>query len=99
MLASFIPRHSIAEWTEMCGRHGIPVQEVLDLDRLDESAYLAEREFLQRQVHPTEGEYVSVRLPVDFSLTPVAAPRPAPRLGEHNAKAWTSKVDVEGERR
>jgi CoA-transferase family III len=73
------------------GRHGIPVQEVLDLDHLEDSAYLTERGFLRRQIHPSEGGYVSIRFPVDFSLTPVAVPRPAPRLGEHNAKIRTGE--------
>jgi crotonobetainyl-CoA:carnitine CoA-transferase CaiB-like acyl-CoA transferase len=84
LLASFISRNTIVEWTEMCRRHEIPVHEVLDLDHLEDSVYLAERGFLRRQVHPSEGEYVSVRFPVDFSRTPADAVRPAPRLGEHN---------------
>jgi crotonobetainyl-CoA:carnitine CoA-transferase CaiB-like acyl-CoA transferase len=91
LLAFFVSRHSVAEWIELCGRHEIPVQEVLDLDHLEDSAYLTERGFLRRQIHPSEGEYVSVRFPVDFSLTPVAVPRPAPRLGEHNAKIRTGE--------
>ena len=88
LLAGFISRYSVAEWTEMCRQHGIPVQEVLDLDDLGESAYVTEREILRQRTHPTEGEYVSVRFPADFSLTPVAERRPAPQCGQHNGSVW-----------
>lgn len=88
LLAHCVSSRTVAEWKEACERHEIPVQEVLDLDRLD-TPYLAERGFLKRRIHPSEGAYLTVRFPVDFSSTPVAEPRPAPRLGEHDTKTWT----------
>jgi crotonobetainyl-CoA:carnitine CoA-transferase CaiB-like acyl-CoA transferase len=67
------------------------VQEVVELDRLDESAYLKSRAFLEQRTHPTEGEYLGIRSPVDFSHTPADTTGPAPRIGEHNGVDWDAR--------
>ncbi|WP_413810629.1 CoA transferase [Streptomyces sp. OE57] len=78
VVAEVAPQRTVAEWLKACRDRGIPAQKVLDLDRLDESEYLTRRDFLQHRTHPTEGEYLGIRFPVDFSRTPADTSGPAP---------------------
>jgi crotonobetainyl-CoA:carnitine CoA-transferase CaiB-like acyl-CoA transferase len=90
ILAEITPSRTVAEWQELCRSADIPIQEVLDLDHLDASEYARSRQTLRRRTHPSEGDYLSVRFPIDFSRTPADTSRPAPRLGEHTGRRWTT---------
>lgn len=57
---------------------------VLDLDQLQEDAQIVHNALLRTRNHPTIGRLLEARHPVRFSATPVAVPRLAPRLGEHD---------------
>lgn len=94
ILAGIVATRSVADWLALCDDLGVAVTEMLDLDRLQESPYLSERHMVTAQDHPSEGTYLNVRFPADFSRTPVDAHRPAPRLGEDNGARWRERRPV-----
>ncbi|MGO1629950.1 CaiB/BaiF CoA transferase family protein [Microbacterium sp. JB110] len=90
-LAELIAGRTVAEWLEQCRCLGIAVEPVLDLDRIDENPYFAQRRALIDAHHPTEGDYRLIRFPMDFSGTPVTDYRPAEPLGPRlSAMRWLS---------
>jgi crotonobetainyl-CoA:carnitine CoA-transferase CaiB-like acyl-CoA transferase len=95
ILAEITPSRTVAEWQELCRSADIAIQEVLDLDDLDASEYARSRQTLRRRRHPSEGDYLSIRFPIDFSRTPADTSRPAPRLGEHTGRRRTTPATAE----
>jgi crotonobetainyl-CoA:carnitine CoA-transferase CaiB-like acyl-CoA transferase len=53
---------------------------------LVDDPHLAATGFFSIESHPTEGRLRTMRTPTSWSASPPAAPRPAPRLGEHSAE-------------
>ncbi len=85
-VAAAAPRHTTAEWVEICDRMSIPCMPMLSLDEMIDNPHLADVGFFRIEDHPSEGAYRSMRAPANFSATPYALRRHAPRLGEHNAE-------------
>lgn len=71
------------EWIRRLDEADIPNGPVLRLDRMLDDPYLAETGYFQRVEHPTEGPMITTAVPVEFSESPGAVRRLAPRLGEH----------------
>jgi crotonobetainyl-CoA:carnitine CoA-transferase CaiB-like acyl-CoA transferase len=47
--------------------------------------HLAATDFFHRRTHPTEGEYVEMRLPIEFGVESPREVRPPPGLGDDGA--------------
>lgn len=73
-----------AEWLQMLRNADIPVAPMNTVDDLIDDEHLAQTGFFATADHPTEGKVRSMAVPSKWSESPPAAPRPAPRLGEHS---------------
>ncbi|MGC0366938.1 crotonobetainyl-CoA:carnitine CoA-transferase CaiB-like acyl-CoA transferase [Rhodococcus sp. 27YEA15] len=87
-LCEIAPTRTVAQWRELCTSADIPFQEVVDLDDLGSSEYARSRGILKEVTHPTEGDYIRVRFPMDFSASPVETGDSAPLLGEQTGRSW-----------
>ena len=86
-IAGFIADRTLAETLRHFDRAGVTIGPVMDAERLDDDAYLAEREAL---VEVPDAEMPGGWMPMHgavprLSATPGILARPAPALGEHNA--------------
>jgi len=59
---------------------------IIDLDDLIEDEHLKAVGMFEKHNHPTEGETLLVRSPVNYSKTPSTIRTHAPRFGEHGAE-------------
>ncbi|MFP5517268.1 MAG: CaiB/BaiF CoA transferase family protein [Alphaproteobacteria bacterium] len=84
-LAGCLAAESTGHWLELLQRLDIPCAPVNSIDDLLEDEHLKAVGFFQETCHPTEGDIVSVRPPVGFSLTPCKITIPAPVLGDGTA--------------
>ncbi len=75
-----------AEWLKVFDHSGVPVIVVNSLEDLITDPHLIATGFWQFQEHPTEGRLRMASFPVNFSASPAAITRPAPRLGEHTVE-------------
>ena len=75
-----------AEWLKVFDQSGVPVIVVNSLEDLITDPHLTATGFWQFQEHPTEGRLRMASFPVNFSASPAAITRPAPRLGEHTVE-------------
>src|SRR5690606_7267950 len=82
-IARYTPSRTTEEWLAFCRSIDIPAASVTKLEDLFEHPHLKAVNMLDTMEHPTEGTIRTVRFPVNFSRTPAAITRPAPRLGEH----------------
>jgi crotonobetainyl-CoA:carnitine CoA-transferase CaiB-like acyl-CoA transferase len=82
-LSAALRRRTTAEWLRRLADADIPHGPANSLQDLLNDDYLRETGFFQTVVHPTEGATKTLAPPVDYSATPCAIRRPAPRLGEH----------------
>lgn len=71
------------EWVEALADRNVPCMKVARLEEVIDDPHLRAIGFFERRDHPSEGRYVSLRHPVNFSRTPASVRRDAPRLGEH----------------
>jgi crotonobetainyl-CoA:carnitine CoA-transferase CaiB-like acyl-CoA transferase len=77
------------EWLEILERHDVPCAPALRrFEILDNPQVVASGSIIETE-HPVVGPVRQARPAARFSATPVAAPRGAPRLGEHNAEILT----------
>ena len=77
-------RRTTAEWRERLDAFDVPNGVVTGLEGLLAEPYLGEAGFFQRVEHPTEGNMLTMAVPVAFSASPGDSFRlPPPRLGEH----------------
>ncbi len=74
---------STGEWLELCDRHSIPCNPVLDLEDLLNDPHLTAVGMMTVVGHPTEGPYRTVRDPVSYDTLSTALRRHAPVPGEH----------------
>jgi len=88
LLREIVASHTIAEWRELCKKADIPFQEVVGLEDLGSSDYARSRGLLKEVTHPTEGDFITVRFPIDFSASPVCSGDYAPLLGEQTGRSW-----------
>jgi len=82
-IARYTPSRTTEEWLAFCRSIDIPAASVTKLEDLFEHPHLKSVNMFDTMEHPTEGTIRTVRFPVNFSRTPAAITRPAPRLGEH----------------
>ncbi len=82
-LAETLATRTTDEWLELFERADLPVAKLYDLEDLLEDKHLKDIEFLQQVEHPTEGLLTSIANPTEWSVSPPALRRHAPKLGEH----------------
>jgi formyl-CoA transferase len=80
------PERTTADWVAICEEQQIPCMPIADLDDLIEDEHLKAVGMFEKHTHPTEGETLLVRPPVNYSKTPSTIRTHAPRFGEHNAE-------------
>ncbi|UGU32527.1 CoA transferase [Mycolicibacterium smegmatis] len=86
MISRITPQRSTQEWLDLCRDNDIPAARPLDLTRVTEDSYVMDHGVLQRNSHPTEGDYFSALTPLRMSGSPVSLRRHAPILGAHTAE-------------
>jgi crotonobetainyl-CoA:carnitine CoA-transferase CaiB-like acyl-CoA transferase len=74
------------DWLAALTAADVPCGRVNSVDDLLVDPHLQATGFWQRIEHPTEGTMRTAAPPLGFSASPPGVPRPAPRLGEHNAE-------------
>jgi len=72
------------EWIAILENTDIPFTKVNSPADLFDDKHLIETNFFQKTKHPTEGDIIEMKFPVNFSKTPASIRKPAPKLGEHN---------------
>ena len=72
------------EWLALCKEAHLPAMRVNQIDDLLEDPQLHASGLLRRRVHPTEGEYVEVGLPVQFSAYDYGELAHPAGLGQHS---------------
>ncbi len=76
-------QRTTAEWVAELRQADIPCGKANSLEDLVTDPYLAETNFFERHIHPTEGTVVIPAIPARFSETPPNVHRPWPTHGEH----------------
>lgn len=89
VIGRITPQRSTQEWLDACREHNVPASGLLELAHVTENEYVLDQGVLQRQTHPTEGDYYSALTPLRMSETPVRLQRHAPLLGAHTADVLT----------
>lgn len=74
------------EWLDLFDAADIPAARVNSIEDILEDEHLKDIGFLQKAVHPSEGELRLVGSPFELSASPAVAEGLAPRLGEHTAE-------------
>ncbi|MBY0337625.1 MAG: CoA transferase [Acetobacteraceae bacterium] len=87
VIGAFVAERTLAETCAFFDEAGVTIGPIMDAERLEQDAYLAEREAL---VEVPDADMPGGMLPMAgeaprLSRTPNILARPAPRLGEHNA--------------
>lgn len=72
-----------ADWIEQLTTRNVPCMKVARLDEVQNDPHLNHVGFFERRQHESEGTWLSLRHPVNFSATPAKVHRDPPRLGEH----------------
>ncbi|PPR65033.1 MAG: Formyl-CoA:oxalate CoA-transferase [Alphaproteobacteria bacterium MarineAlpha4_Bin2] len=80
------PDRTTAEWVELCDKQQIPCMPIVDLDDLLADEHLNAVGMFEKHEHPTEGDTLLVRSPVQYGKTPNSIRRLAPRFGENGAE-------------
>ena len=75
---------TVAEWSEACDQAQIPWAPVNTMDDLFDDEHLKAVGFFEHTNHPSEGHTIVPRPPINFSKTPSAIRRQAPRHGEQS---------------
>jgi crotonobetainyl-CoA:carnitine CoA-transferase CaiB-like acyl-CoA transferase len=75
-----------AEWLAALAEADIPVMPLNSLGDLLNDRHLRDTGFFSTVEHPSEGTVRSIGVPSRWSESSPAAPRPAPKLGEHSAE-------------
>ncbi len=73
-------------WEKACLKAGIPIGEILTLDKVFEDEQLKARNMLITYEHPTIGEIRMVGSPLKLSRTPIKYRYHPPGIGEHQAE-------------
>ncbi|AMO61349.1 L-carnitine dehydratase/bile acid-inducible protein F [Mycolicibacterium phlei] len=86
VISQITPQRTTQEWLDICRDNNIPAARPLDLTRVTEDPYVVDHGVLQRDTHPTEGDYFNALTPLRMSASPVRLHRHAPALGAHTAE-------------
>lgn len=95
MIEDVAKTKTTAEWVESLTARNVPCMKVNRLDEVMDDQHLREIGFFERREHPSEGPYISLRHPINFSATPASVRRDPPRLGEHTAEVL-AEVGIAG---
>ncbi len=82
-LAQVFEQRSTAEWFELLEAADVPFMPMHDLHSVLDDPHLQATGFFQTVQHPSEGTLRSLRLAPRWQGARIAAPRPAPTLGQH----------------
>jgi crotonobetainyl-CoA:carnitine CoA-transferase CaiB-like acyl-CoA transferase len=66
-MAKLAPHKTTQEWLDLMKQINVPAMRVNRIDELLNNEQLLATGMLRKRTHPTEGEYVEVRMPVQFS--------------------------------
>jgi crotonobetainyl-CoA:carnitine CoA-transferase CaiB-like acyl-CoA transferase len=83
LLAEIIAERTTAEWVELLRAADLPLTPVFSPEDLLNDEHLQALGFFRREEHPSEGQTLTIGIPVRFSRTPGDVRRLAPRLNEH----------------
>ncbi len=84
-MARISPERTTDEWLALCEKANVPAMRVNAVHELPQNEQLKASGLFRERVHPTEGAYVEVGMPVRFSAAPeVRELRHAARPGEHS---------------
>jgi crotonobetainyl-CoA:carnitine CoA-transferase CaiB-like acyl-CoA transferase len=83
MVAKEMQKRTTDEWIAALERADIPVQRMNSIDDIVADPHLAATGYFRSVEHPTEGTIKSMAVPSEWSESPPAYRRHAPRLGEH----------------
>jgi crotonobetainyl-CoA:carnitine CoA-transferase CaiB-like acyl-CoA transferase len=83
-VAAELVKRTTAEWLRLLRDADIPVTPMNTVDDLIDDAHLAKTGFFSTIDHPSEGKLRAMAVPSQWSASPPAVSRPAPRLGEHS---------------
>lgn len=86
LIAAELRTKPTEQWLDLLADADIPHGAANRLEDLPHDAYLKEVDFFRQIDHPSEGPMTVLAPPVDYSATPLALHRPAPRLGQHTAE-------------
>ncbi|HWA23127.1 MAG TPA: CoA transferase [Caulobacterales bacterium] len=90
-VGAFLKDHLLArtnaEWLSLLDAADIPACGVNSVDDLYSDPHLAAVGLFEQVSHPTEGEIVTTRFPINFSGSPTALRMAPPNLGEHGVIA------------
>lgn len=78
-----LPLRPTAEWRERLTRFDIPHTPLHTIDSLIDDPHLQAVGFFRREMHPSEGDILSMKVPSQWSGTAPEMTRHAPQLGEH----------------
>lgn len=84
VIQSVLLERPAAEWLELLAEHDVPCAPALRRFELLDHPQVIASESIIETVHPVAGRLRQARTAARFSQTPVAPPRGAPLLGEHN---------------
>lgn len=83
ILAEAIAGETTATWRRRFDAADVPNGPANSLEDLLVEPYLVQTGYFQHHQHPSEGAFVTTRIPVEFSDSPGRVRRLPPRLGEH----------------
>ncbi len=83
-VAQVMATRTTADWLARFGAADIPAAPLYGVDDLIDDAHLRAVDFVREVEHPSEGRLRTPAPLGQFSATPLALRRPAPRLGEHS---------------
>jgi crotonobetainyl-CoA:carnitine CoA-transferase CaiB-like acyl-CoA transferase len=83
LLAAALKEKPTEEWLNLFDQADIPAMPLHSLETLLDDPHLKESGVVDTVDHPDEGRMRALRNAALFSRTPVRAPAPAPKLGEH----------------
>ena len=84
VMAKIAVERTTDEWLALCKDAHVPAMRVNQIDDLLDDPQLNASGLLRRRVHPTEGGYVEVGLPVQFSAYEYGELSHPASLGEHS---------------
>lgn len=76
-------KRSTADWLVALNEADIPCSPMNTIDDVIDDEHLNGSRFIHQELHPTEGTLRTTRAATQWSRTPTATQRGAPRLGEH----------------